>query len=108
MGTYIGLSFVIIGIIIMLVIVMGFMKPGYRKYKYLVIKKALDDDNRKKVTNKEDLEELEFYLSKFGWYAKNWYVNLTPTYQSRWKKFKKIVEKYDLDIEIFDYKEEEK
>lgn len=103
-----SLIFVIILIIVIMTIQQVIVKPPFRKYRYLQIKKSLDEENKKLITDKEDIEQLELLLSKFGWYAKRWYVNLTPTYQSRWNKFKKIVNKYNLDIELFDYKEEEK
>ncbi len=97
--------FVLIGIIIMLVVIFTFTKPAFRKYRYLLIKKSLDDENKKLIKDKEDLEYLEHILIKYAWYSQNWWVNLTPTYNHRWMKFKKIVKKYKLDIDIMEYPE---
>ncbi len=94
-------------VIIFMVVVLIMMKKPYRQMKYLVIKKSLDAENRKLITDKEDLELLELLLEKFEWYAKNWWVNLTPKYAKRWSKAKKIFEKYNLDIDVVRYEEKE-
>ncbi len=101
-----GIIFLILAIIIVLTIVMIWMKPAFRKYRYLQVKKSLDKSNRKLIKDKEDLEYTEFVLDKMEWYSKKWYVNLTPTYNHRMRKWRKIVKKYNLDIDLCQYPEE--
>ncbi len=104
--SYIVTVSVLLIIIILFTIILAFMKIPYRKYRYLQIKKSLDEDNIKKITSEEDLEYIKDICEKFKWYSKNWYFNSTPTYLYRWNKFKKITKKYNLDIELVQYKEE--
>lgn len=82
------------------------MKKPYRRHQYLTTKKALDKENRKLITEQYDIEQLELITEKFEWYAKNWLINLTPTYYWRWRRFKLIVKKYNLDIDICEFKQE--
>lgn len=99
---------VLLSIIIMFAIISIVMKKPYRQMKYLIVQKALDNENKKLITDKEDLEYLEYVLEKFEWYSKKWWFNSTPTYLARWKKAKAIFEKYNLDVEVVKYTKEEK
>ncbi len=103
------MTITLVFIIILFTFMFMYMKPAFRKYRYIIIKKALEDDNRKLITDQEDIEYIEYVLKKYEWYSKNWWVNITPTYVHRWNKFKKIVKKYNLDIDVTQYpKEKEK
>ncbi len=87
-------------IVILLVCVVSYLKIYRRKYDYLVIKECLNEKNISLITDEEDLELLKELEEKFLWYAKSWWVNLTPLYMKRYKKVKKIIDKYNLDIEL--------
>ncbi len=83
---------------ILLIILLSYLKLFKRKYDRNIIREALSEDNRKLITDKEDIKTLEEYLNKFEYYSKSWWYNNTPTYYSRYKKVKKIIEKYNLDV----------
>lgn len=94
--------------VIFATIILMVMKKPYRQMQYIKIKKSLDKDNIKLITDEEDIKYLQWVLEKFEWYSKKWWVNLTPQYLNRWLKAKKIFKKYKLDIDVVQYPNEEK
>lgn len=92
-------------VIILMTITFAWMKPAYRKYRYLQVKKSLNEKNKKLIKEEKDLEYTEYVLEKMEWYSKNWYINLTPLFNHRMIKWRKIVKKYNLDIDICEYSE---
>lgn len=92
---------ILVILVLFLVIVVSYLKIFRRKYVALIVQKALSEENKNKIKDENDIKKLEEILKKYKWYSNNWWINLTPIYHKRYKVAKKIIKKYDLNVELF-------
>lgn len=88
-------------LIISFAILITYLKMFKRKCDLLTLKATLSEENRKLITDNDDLDYLEKMVEKFEWYTKKWYYNNTISFYWRYKKILKIIKKYELDIRLF-------
>lgn len=94
---------IILTIIVILTIIIGIAttpwKMRIRKNRLERLNKCLSPSNRKLITDKDDLELLEAYVGRLEWYSNHWYYNSQPTYMYRNSRIRKMIKKYNLNLE---------
>lgn len=88
-------------IVITMTITFMYLKMYRRRRDYFIICECLEEKNRALIKSQEDIDLLLMLRKKYSWYAssKGWWAQLTPLYLKRFSKVKKIINKYNLQIE---------
>ncbi len=93
--------FTLLLIVIFMTASFMYLKMFRRRRDYFIICECLEDRNKNLITEQKDIDLLLILRKKYSWYASRagFWAQLTPLYLSRFKKVKRIIKDYNLDIE---------